>query len=105
MTLEPLRTASRGGDSSAWALYVIEISPPLRHCRFYVGITNNVARRLEQHRAGQGARCLEVATQRGSRLEVVATFRAGWNYQEARALERKVKSWNHNSRLAARGAR
>ncbi len=68
------------------AVYLIHFNPPYKHARHYLGVTSRpVAERLEEHRAGRGARLTQVAAEAGCVLELVRTWKGG------RALERRLK--------------
>jgi hypothetical protein len=80
-------------------VYLIHFSQPYKHARHYVGWTQNghtLRSRLKSHRAGNGARLMEVVTKAGIDWEVVRT----WKGEEGdRNFERKLKrqkhSWRH----------
>ena len=69
----------------------------LTYCKngtLYVGCTNNVNRRLEQHNAGKGGEY----TRRNIPLVLVATW-AFETLPEARQLERDLKKQPHEDKL------
>jgi predicted GIY-YIG superfamily endonuclease len=71
-------------------VYLIHFDTPYKHARHYLGYTNNLDRRLEEHRRGQGARLMEVIHNAG------ITWRLARTWEGGRDLERKLKS-QHNS--------
>jgi predicted GIY-YIG superfamily endonuclease len=79
-----------------WVVYLIHFERPYYHARHYLGTTNNLDQRLQQHRQGTrygGARLMEVVTQAGIAWEVVRTWPGG------RQLERYLKSWKSSPRF------
>jgi predicted GIY-YIG superfamily endonuclease len=78
-----------------WYVYTIHFGEGLPHGRqeptkHYTGITHAVDARMARHQAGQGARLMAVVRERGISWEV-AEVRYCKNYQEAKALERRLK--------------
>lgn len=71
--------------SSDGTVYLLHLDPPVKHARHYTGWTSNLDERLEAHRAGRGARLLEVAVEAGG------TFRLVRTWPGSRALERAIK--------------
>lgn len=68
-------------------VYLLHFERPYKHARHYVGYTSKgLNERLERHRAGGGARLLEVITEAGITFELARTWRPG-----TRALERQIK--------------
>jgi hypothetical protein len=75
-------------------VYLIHFARPLAHARHYLGWTAiSLAERIEQHRAGRGARLLQVITAAGIPFEVVRTWPGG------RPLERRLKDGHQAPRL------
>jgi predicted GIY-YIG superfamily endonuclease len=72
-------------------VYLIHLNTPYKHARHYLGSTNNLERRLQEHREGQGARLLQVVGQAGIPWSVVRTWADG-GYE----LEKRLKS-RHNA--------
>lgn len=66
-------------------VYLLHFHEPFRHARHYLGYSNHLTQRLEQHRAGSGARLTAVVLDHGIGFELVRTWRGG------RALERTLK--------------
>lgn len=84
-------------------IYILEFSGtlgdpsnPKGQAKFYVGKTFDVAARLEEHRAGQGAHITRAAVQQGLTLNVVAVFKG------AGTIERQIKNQANTPRLVAR---
>lgn len=69
------------------AVYLIHLERPYKHARHYIGWTGyDVAQRLAHHRAGQGARLLQVVAQAGIPFDVVRTWP-----DQPKAFERRLK--------------
>jgi predicted GIY-YIG superfamily endonuclease len=64
---------------------------PKGGCRHYLGKSKDVAKRLETHRAGKGARMLAAAVERGISFDVVRT----WDGD----VERQLKALHNAPRL------
>jgi predicted GIY-YIG superfamily endonuclease len=75
------------------AVYLLHFSPPLAHARHYLGWTPDLARRLEDHQTGRGARITQVATERGITLHLTRTWPGD------RHLERHLKRRKDAPRL------
>jgi predicted GIY-YIG superfamily endonuclease len=73
-------------------IYLIHFSEPLAHARHYIGFVDGdadqVQARLQEHRAGWGAKILAECNRRGIRYDVVATF-PGDRSQERRLKRHK----------------
>lgn len=79
-----------------WVVYLIHFERPYYHARHYLGTTNDLEHRLQQHAKGTrsgGARLMEVVTQAGIAWWVARTWIGG------RELERQLKSWKSGCRL------
>lgn len=74
-------------------LYLIHFEQKYEHARHYLGLSNDVKRRLEEHRSGQGNPLMKAVTEAGISWEVVRT----WKHAD-RMLEVQLKS-RHNSKL------
>jgi predicted GIY-YIG superfamily endonuclease len=75
---------------------------PKHTCQHYLGYTkDSIKRRLEEHKAGKGARLTQVAVERGIDFEVVRAWKG------SRALERKLKNRKNSRELCpvCRGAK
>lgn len=81
---------------SSSVVYLIHFERPYRHARHYLGTTNNLDQRLQQHARGRaygGARLMEVIIEAGIPWRVVRTWEGG------RDLELQLKAWNNGCRL------
>lgn len=68
------------------AVYLLHFDPPYKHARHYIGYTDNLIRRLDEHRKGNGARLVQVA------LDAGHTFRVARIWPDAgRDIERRIK--------------
>jgi predicted GIY-YIG superfamily endonuclease len=79
-----------------WVVYLIHFDQPYYHARHYLGTTNDLEHRLQQHAKGRrygGARLMEVIIQAGISWRVACTWAGG------RELEQQLKAWNNGSRL------
>lgn len=82
-------------------VYVLELSKPLGHSKYYIGYTENeqsFKRRLAHHRKGTGSTFCRAAVERGIELIPVVLM------QGDRALERRLKKWKSGQRVAQRYA-
>ncbi len=75
----PRRSAPQGH------VYVIHLASRYHHAGHYVGFATDLAQRLAQHRAGTGARLLEVVKQAGIEWKLVRVWAGD------RGLERRLK--------------
>lgn len=66
-------------------IYLIHFDEPLHHAKHYIGYTENLPQRLQRHRAGHGARILEVLKERG------ITWKLARIWTGDKSLERKIK--------------
>jgi putative endonuclease len=79
---------------SAASVYAVYILASGRHGTLYIGVTNNVRTRLEQHRAGYGS---EFVKQYGvHRLVYVEEFSSP---QEAIQREKQLKNWRRDWKI------
>lgn len=77
-------------------VYLIHFDKPISEnhtCQHYIGWTNNLARRIAEHRAGFGCRLTQVAIERDIYFQVVRTW-AGF-----RSLEKALKRRHNSPRL------
>jgi predicted GIY-YIG superfamily endonuclease len=70
-------------------VYLLHFSEPYRHAKHYTGWTLDLDARLAQHRAGTGARLIQVITEAGIGFEVARTWKGD------RWLERRLKRSYH----------
>jgi len=74
-------------------IYLLHFCSPYRHARHYLGSTEDLGRRLEEHRAGRGARLMEVIQVHGIGFVLARTWRG------SHALERLLKRRKGTPRL------
>ena len=74
-------------------VYLLHLSTPYKHAAHYLGSTHDLERRLAGHRAGRGARLLEVVTAAGIGFTLARTWEGD------RQLERRLKNQKHTPRL------
>lgn len=55
-------------------IYLIHFETRLKHARHYLGYSDDLGRRMAQHRSGNGARLMEVITAAGIAWKVVRTW-------------------------------
>lgn len=67
------------------------IAPGRHSCQHYVGYTDNLPQRLQDHAGGHGARLTQVAIERGIHWQLVRVWHGD------RTLERRIKR-NKNGR-------
>lgn len=70
-------------------VYLLHFSRPYQHARHYIGYTENLNDRLIMHRAGNGARIIEIIIRAGIDFELVRTWEGD------RKLERRLKNCKH----------
>src|SRR5689334_12302771 len=76
-------------ESSRWpGMYYVYILASGRHGTLYIGVTDNVRVRLEQHRTGRGSEFVKKYSL--YRLVRVETFPSA---REATAREKQLKNW------------
>lgn len=76
-------------------VYLIHFEKPYKHAQHYIGYTDNLDRRTQEHTCKtNGARLLQVVRDAGIGFKVVRTWPEG-----DRELERKLKSWKNSSKL------
>jgi len=67
-------------------VYLIHFETPYHHARHYIGYSPNIEERIKKHRAGNGARLMEVVN------EAKIAWRVAFIWPNAdRAFERKLK--------------
>ena len=79
-------------------VYLIHFNEPYKHAKHYLGSAICLEHRLARHRAGTGARLMEVITEAGISWEVSKIWRCD-SPEEARVLESRLKGWHHDGRL------
>ena len=67
-------------------VYICHFDRPIHHAEHYTGFATDVPARIEEHRAGRGARLLAVCNERGIGWSVVRIWR-----NVTRRFERCIK--------------
>ncbi len=75
------------------SVYLIHLDTPLAHARHYCGFAIHVEERLAHHRAGTGARMLQVCNERGITYELARVWPGA-----DRTFERALKDTHHTAR-------
>lgn len=80
-------------------VYLICFDRKYKHCRHYIGFCEdgNLEQRIARHRAGNGARLMEIVTQAGIGWEVTRVWPDG-----DRNFERKLKNRKNAAVLCPR---
>ena len=81
----PLEIAQR--DPRVGTVYLIHFDEPLGHALHYMGWTDDLDRRLDQHQTGRGSRLMAVVVERGIAWRVAKSWE-----NETRVTERKMKN-------------
>lgn len=73
-------------------------NPENKHgqAQHYLGSTDNLDRRLDEHLSGKGSPLVKAAVDQGIPVKVARTWRG---HRADRLLERQLKSQHHNERL------
>jgi predicted GIY-YIG superfamily endonuclease len=74
-------------------VYLIHFNEKLHHAGHYLGYTDDLLVRLEQHRKGNGSRLMQVIGERGIDWILVRTWSG------TRKLERQLKNWKNSPKL------
>ena len=74
-------------------IYLLHFDTPYRHARHYLGYAADLDVRLAQHRAGRGARLVEVITEAGISFTLARTWEGD------RTMERRLKNRHASPRL------
>jgi len=74
-------------------VYLIHFNEKLAHAQHYMGWTTNLSERLHAHETGNGARLMEVISERGITWQLTRTWAGG------RDLERKLKAQHNGPRF------
>lgn len=83
----------RARRSPAWPVFYVYILTNDRRTVIYVGVTNDLARRLEEHRAGEGSNF----TRRYNVHNLV--WYEGFKYvEDAISMEMRIKGWRASAR-------
>jgi predicted GIY-YIG superfamily endonuclease len=73
--------------------YLLHFERPYRHARHYLGYASDLDARLAEHRAGRGARLIQVIIRAGIDFTLARTWEGD------RALERQLKRRHASPRL------
>jgi hypothetical protein len=84
-TTDRSRNMSRRSKPQIGFVYLAHFSTNLHHARHYLGFCNDLGQRMAQHRAGTGARLMEVLKQAGIEWKLVRVWPGD------RGLERRLK--------------
>lgn len=76
------------------AVYLIHFDKAFKHAKHYLGYAEDVPKRVERHRAGNGAKLLRAVQNAGIGWEVVRVWEDG-----DRTFERKLKGYGGRARL------
>ena len=74
-------------------MYYVYILASRRHGTLYIGVTNSLAKRMEQHRNGEGSRCQNL---RRLSAGLCRGVRAA---DEAIAREKQLKRWKRDWKI------
>ena len=74
-------------------VYLIHFDKPYKHARHYLGSASDLNARLEEHRAGHGARLIQVIQEAG------ITWRLARTWEGGRLLEHYLKMRKNSPRL------
>jgi len=77
-------------------IYLLHFSAPYFHARHYLGSTDDLLRRLNQHRLGtqsNGSPLIEAAREDGIRVTLVRVWDGDWQ------LEYQLKAWHNGGRF------
>lgn len=85
---------SKGYDKGRGFVYLIHFDTKLHHAGHYIGFSFNVDKRLDQHKAGVGARLLQVLNEKGINYKIVRV----WENVD-RTFERQLKNQKNAPRL------
>src|SRR5262245_35383509 len=73
-------------------VYLLHFAEPYQHAQHYLGVAEDLKKRLTLHAMGKGARLMEVITEAGIDWHLARTWEGD------RKLERQLQNW-HNSAL------
>ena len=80
--------------NDGWRMYYVYILASRRHGTLYIGVTNSLSKRMEQHRNGEGSSF--VKTYGVYRLVYVEAFERS---DEAIAREKQLKRWKRDWKI------
>lgn len=76
------------------AVYILHFDSPYHHARHYVGYTKDIDKRMAQHKAGSGARLMEVITEVGIGFQIAKIWKS-----KTRKFERYIKNSHNTARF------
>lgn len=74
-------------------VYLLHFERKLHHAQHYIGVTDDLDARMAEHRAGRGARLMEVITSLGIPWQIARTW------ESDRKFERRLKKQKNAPRL------
>lgn len=74
-------------------VYLIHFDTPLHHARHYLGWASNLKHRIDQHKAGTGARLMSVVAAQGISWQVARTWKGD------RTIEARLKRYHGSVKL------
>jgi predicted GIY-YIG superfamily endonuclease len=89
-----MRSTRRPRGSGSGLVYLVHFEKRYRHAGHYVGFTDDLTRRMDEHRAGAGSRLLAAVTAANVAFNVAFTWSGA-----SRAFERKVHACKNTPRL------
>lgn len=69
--------------------YLLHFATPYKHAKHYLGYAELISARIEHHRAGSGARLMEVIREAGIEFAVVRIWKNGTRKDERALKNRK----------------
>ncbi|MBY0531822.1 MAG: GIY-YIG nuclease family protein [Xanthobacteraceae bacterium] len=75
--------------------YAVYILANKRHGTLYIGVTNDVAKRLSEHLVGHGSKFV-----RDYKVNTLVHVELFQDSQDAIAREKQLKKWNRNWKIA-----
>ncbi len=75
--------------------YAVYILASKRHGTLYIGVTNDVAKRLSEHRSGHGSKFV-----REYKLNILVHIELFQDSRDAIAREKQLKKWNRDWKIA-----
>ena len=73
-------------------VYLIHLAHPYYHAQHYIGWTEDIERRLAEHRSGRGSPLIAAAVKAGIEIELAATWPGD------RHLERRMHRYKNSRR-------
>ena len=87
----PLKEAAK--EITRMTVYLLHFTTPYRHARHYLGSADDLESRLARHRAGNGARLVQVCADHGIDFVLARTWQGG------REKERQLKRQKNGRKL------